>query len=309
MPTLTERRVAEYRRYLDRVRGFSAGTITMHAGTAAAFLHFLDHDARPQRLHELRGADIEAFIANRSRCVGRGRMGQIAAALRAFLRFLASSGEGPPGLDEEVESPLIYRGERLPRTVPWETVRAFLQSIDRSTTKGRRDFAMFLLVATYGLRSSEVRALSLDDVAWRVRQIRVPRPKIGTPLLLPLTDEVGAALVDYLRAGRPTSTCRQLFLRVEFPLGPLGRCAIGHAFRAWARRAGIRLPTRAGPHCLRHALAVHLLREGAALKTIGDLLGHRTAESTGVYLRLDVDDLRGVALPLPAGAAAQEVRP
>ncbi len=308
-PTPTERQVADYRRYLERVRGLCAGTIAMHAAMITGFLLFLDHDARPQRLHELCAADVEAFVTKAGRCVGRSRMGQVTATLRTFLRFLAATGEGPAGLDAQVESPRIYRGERLPRALPWETVRAFLRSIDRTTPKGRRDYAMFLLVATYGLRASEVRALGLDDVAWRARQIRVPRPKIGTPLLLPLTDEVGAALLEYLRRGRPASAHRRLFLRVEFPLGPLGPGAVGDAFRTWTRRAGIRLPARGGPHCLRHALALHLLREGASLKTIGDLLGHRSAESTGVYLRLDVDDLRDVALPLPAAAVSDEVRP
>jgi site-specific recombinase XerD len=307
--TPTERRVADYRRYLDRTRGLCAGTIKMHAGTITGFLRFLDHDVRPQRLHDLRADDIEAFVAKVGGDVGRSRMGQVTATLRTFLRFLAAAGEGPAGLDAQVDSPRIYRGERLPRALPWETVRTFLRSIDRTTPKGRRDYAMFLLAATYGLRASEVRTLGLDDVAWRTRQIRVPRPKVGTPLLLPLTDEVGAALLEYLRRGRPDSTDRHLFLRVEFPLGPLGRGAVGDAFRAWARRAGIRLPARGGPHCMRHALAQHLLREGASLKTIGDLLGHRSAESTGVYLRLDVDDLRDVALPLPAVAEPEEVRP
>ena len=308
LPTATERRVAGYRRYLDRVRGLSAGTIKMHAATITGFLRFLDHDVRPQQLSELRAADVEAFVAKAGGRVGRRRMGQVTGTLRTFLRFLAATGEGPAGLDAQVESPRIYRGERLPRALAWETVRTFLRSIDRTTSKGRRDYAMFVLVATYGLRASEVRALDLDDVAWRSRQIRVPRPKVGTPLLLPLTDTVGQALLDYLRCGRPTSTHRRLFLRVEFPLGPLGLGAVGDAFHTWARRAGIRLPARGGPHCIRHALALHLLREGASLKTIGDLLGHRSAESTGVYLRLDVDDLRDVALPLPAAAVPDEVR-
>jgi integrase/recombinase XerD len=169
-PTPTERHVAEYRRYLDRVRGLAAGTNSMHAGTAAAFLRFLNHDAHPQRLCELRGADIEAFMEKTGKRVGRGRMGQITADLRTFLRFLAATGEVPPGLDARIDSPRIYRGERLPRAIPWEAVRAFLRSVDRSTPKGRRDFAIFLLIATYGLRSSEVRALSLDDFAWRARQ-------------------------------------------------------------------------------------------------------------------------------------------
>ncbi|MGK2934259.1 MAG: tyrosine-type recombinase/integrase [Gemmatimonadaceae bacterium] len=307
-PTPSELRIADYRRYLERVRGLSASTIEMHGAAITRFLRFIDHDAHPQRLHDLRDAEVEAFVAQAGKHVGRSRMGQVTTVLRTFLRFLAASGETAPGLDAGVRSPRVYRGEHLPRALRWETVRTFLKSIDRTTPKGQRDFAMFLLIATYGLRASEVAALNLDDVAWRTRRIHVPRPKIGTPLLLPLTDEIGTALLDYLRRGRPNSTERHLFLRAEAPLGPLGRGAVGDAFRAWARRAGVSLPARGGPHCLRHALALRLLCEGATLKMIGDLLGHRSAESTGVYLRLDVDDLRNVALPLPAGSA-EEVRP
>ena len=130
-------------------------------------------------------------------------MEHVIAALRTFLRFLAVKGKVTPGLDAQVDSPRIYRGERLPRALAWETVRMLLRSIDRTTPKGRRDYAMFLLIATYGLRASEVRTLDLDDIGWRARQIRFPRPKVGTPLLLPLTDEVGTTLIDYLRQGRP----------------------------------------------------------------------------------------------------------
>lgn len=307
--TPTELRVTDYRRYLERVRGLSASTIEVHGATITKFLRFLDHDVRPRQLRDLRGAEVEAFLIHAGRHLGKGRMGQVTAILRTFLRFLAVEGEGPVGLDSQVESPRTYRRARLPRTLAWDAVRALLKSIERTTPKGRRDFAMFLLIATYGLRASEVAALKLDDIAWRTRQIRVPRPKVGTPLLLPLTDEVGSAVLDYLRRGRSASTDRHLFLRVEVPLGPLGRGAVGDAFRAWARRAGTPLSVRSGPHCLRHALALHLLRKGASLKAIGDLLGHRSPESTGVYLRLDVDDLRDVALPLPAAPIAEEARP
>ncbi len=134
-PTPTERRVADYRRYLERVRGLSAGTIEMHAAMIAGFLLFLDHDAHPQRLHELRADDVEAFVTKAGRCAGRSRMGQVTATLRTFLRFLASTGEGPAGLDSRVESPRIYRGERLPRALPWETVRVLSDNyISPSTT-------------------------------------------------------------------------------------------------------------------------------------------------------------------------------
>lgn len=137
---------------------------------------------------------------------------------------------------------------------------------------------------------------------------RVPRPKIGTPLILPLTDEVGAALLDYLRRARPDSSHRQLFLRIRVPLGPIKATAVNDVFDAWARHSGISLPSLGGPHCLRHSLAMDLLQKGTPVKTIGDLLGHRSVESTCVYLRLNVEDLRDVALPLPA-ADAKEVLP
>jgi integrase len=163
---------------------------------------------------------------------------------------------------------------------------------------GRRDYAMFLLIATYGLRTSEIAALRLEDVEWRAGRIRVPRPKSTTPIVLPLTDDVGAALLDYLRHARPELPCREVFLRVRAPAGALAPTAVTEAFQGWSRRGGLSIPYQ-GPHCLRHSLAVHLLRQGTSLKAIGDLLGHRSTESTCVYLRLNVDDLRDAALDLP----------
>jgi integrase/recombinase XerD len=176
---------------------------------------------------------------------------------------------------------------------------AFLAAIDRSSAMGRRDHTMFLLMATYGLRAGEVAALRLDDIDWRAGKIRVSRSKTCTPLELPLTDEVGAALVDYLRHARPQAVCREIFLRLRLPADRIGSTTVSEAFRTWARRGA--LPTGCGgPHCLRHSLATHLLREGISLKSIGDLLGHRSTESTCVYLRLQVEDLCEAALPLPS---------
>ncbi|MEO8183906.1 MAG: site-specific integrase [Deltaproteobacteria bacterium] len=225
------------------------------------------------------------------------------ARIRSFLRFLAGRGEIARGLDSSLDTPRLYRGEQLPRALPWETVRAFLGAIDRSTPKGRRDYAMFLLVATYGLRTCEVAALQLDHFEWRAARIRVPRPKTGTPIVLPLTEGVGAAILDYLRHARPDLPHRAIFLRVRAPAGPIKPTAVTNAFQTWSRRCAVPIPYQ-GPHCLRHSLAVHLLRQRTSLKAIGDLLGHRSAESTCVYLRLHVDDLRDAALDLP-----KEVRP
>jgi integrase len=249
-------------------------------------------------LRHLGPRQLEGFLRTVGTRIGRASLQHTVAHVRSFLRFLASRGDSVHGLDSSIDTPRLYRGEHLPRALPWETVQAFLAAIDRASPMGRRDYAIFLLVATYGLRTSEVAALRLDDIEWRASRIRVPRPKTQTPLCLPLTPEVGAALLDYLQHARPDLPWREVFLRVRAPAGPLAPTAVTEAFQAWTRRGGLPIPYQ-GPHCLRHSLAVQLLRQGTPLKAIGDLLGHRSAESTCVYLRLHVEDLRDAGLDLP----------
>ncbi len=295
--------VMAYRTYLQRVRGLAKSTLTQHCATARDLLSFIEFEGDPTGLRALGPSQIEAFLRSATTRLCRASMQHTAAQLRSLLRFLASRGDVDHGLGSWVDTPRLYRGEQLPRALPWETVQAFLSAIDRSTPTGRRDYAMFLLIATYGLRTSEVAAMGLDDLEWRARRIRVCRPKAKAPLILPLTDEAGAALVDYLRYARPNLPYREVFLRVRAPAGRLKPTAVTEAFQAWTRRGGLSIPYQ-GPHCLRHSLAVHLLRQGAPLKAIGDLLGHRSLESTCVYLRLHVEDLRDAALDLP-----RETRP
>ncbi len=301
-PTPQESLVAAYCLHLKTVRGLVSGTTATHAATVAEFLATIDYDGDPQRLRALESAEIESFVRSAGARLCRASLQHTVARLRSFLRFLTARGQIRPGLDSQVDAPRVYRGEKLPRSLPWESVRALLASIDRTTGKGRRDYAMFLLAASYGLRASEIVALRLDDIRWREDTIEVDRPKTKSPIVLPLTQEVGAALADYLRHGRPEQPFREVFLRVPAPVGPLRPSAVTGAFRTWAERAGIVLPVQ-GPHCLRHSLAVHLLRRCAELGTIGSLLGHAGTESTCVYLRLKVEDLRDAALDLP-----QEVR-
>lgn len=309
-PALTpsEQLIRVYREHLERVRGLAASTIERHSTVAGDFLRFLRYDNDVHRLLQVQFVDLETFVAEASARVGRITMQKVIAILRSFLRFLAVSGKVPVGLDRQLESPRHHRGERLVRALPWKDVLLLLQTIDRSTTKGARDYGMLLLIATYGLRRSEVASLTLDDIEWRARVIHVPRPKVGESLALPLTDEVATALISYLRLRSGEVSERHLFLRVRAPQGPILPTAVSDAFDFWASSAGIHVPGSGGPHCLRHALAMHLLRQGAPLKTIGDLLGHRSVESTGIYLRLQIEDLRDVALPLPVGNSCMEVR-
>lgn len=297
-----EGKLADYSTYLRRVRGLAPSTIRQHLTRASQFLAHVGSD-----LSQLTSRDIEDYIRLTGSRVCRATLQHVAAELRSFLRFLAARREAPSGLDAQIDTPRVYRSEQLPRALPWETVRAFLHSIEVSKPIGLRDRAIFLLIATYGLRSSQVVALKLEDIEWRVGRLRVSARKSTAPLVLPLTDAVGDSLVAYLRQGRPEVPCREIFVRHRAPRGVLKRTGVTDAFQAWSRRSGLEIPFQ-GPHCLRHSYAVHLLRQGTSLKTIGDLLGHRSAESTCVYLRLAVEDLRGVALPLPA-AIRQEVRP
>lgn len=305
--TPTDALIASYRAHLDTVRGLAARTVTQHGSTVEELLASLHYDREPYRLRKLDQRRIEDFLVVMGRRRDRASLQHVVAHLRSFLRFLAAREVISPGLENRIDTPRLYRGERLPRSLPWETTRALLRAVDRSTPMGRRDYAMLLLAATYGLRSCEVVALTLDDVKWRADQLCVHRPKVRTPLVLPLIPDVGAALVDYLRHGRPKLAYREVFLRVRAPAGTLKPTAFTEVFQGWVRRSGLSIPFQ-GPHCLRHSLAVHLLRQGASLKAIGDLLGHRSAESTCVYLRLHVEDLRGVALDLPAKASKEARR-
>ena len=299
-----ETKLLEYGEYLKSVRGFAPSTAENHLMTSRDFLGKFCPEERLPLLRKLSHQDIESYVCDCGKRIGRGYLQHIVARLRGLLRYLASRGEVPLGLDLQIDTPRLYRGEKLPRSLPWNVVRKLLKSIDTSRPSGMRDYAMLCLVTTYGLRVSEVIDLKLEDLDWRKETIRVPQIKAATPLILPLTQQVGNAILRYLKKGRPPSERREVFLRHRTPAGMLARTAVSDAFRLWSRRSGLPIPFQ-GAHCLRHSYAVHLLREGTSIKTIGDVLGHRSLESTCVYLRLSIEDLRSVPLNLPSSAAGR----
>lgn len=301
VPPPGERLADAFRDHLGQVRGLADATASAQRDTALALLEFLEFDQSPAILRALGAPSLEAFV--RATAVRRSRASLLVTAshVRSFLRFLASRGEIAAGLDTSIDLPRVYRGERLPKAVPWEAVQAFVAAIDRTTPGGRRDYAMFLLMATYGLRSAEIAALRLDGIDWRAAKMRVQRPKTRSPISLPLTDEVGTALLLYLRHARPPSRRRQVFLCLRRPFDPVAAGTVRQAFRERAQRTAPDLPFH-GPHCLRHSLAMHLLRRETSLAAIGDLLGHRSPESTAIYLRLHAEDLREASLALPGGS-------
>jgi integrase/recombinase XerD len=298
VPTPTASQVAEYAEYLRDVRGLASSSIDEQRRIAEQFLARLHFDNAPERLATICSRDIEGFVQKIGKSLSRATLRARVTLVRNFLRFLAANGKVSPDLADQIDRPRVYRLEKLPRTLRWKTVQALLRSIPKTTVKGRRDYTMLFLMATYGLRSCEVVALTLDDVDWRAGLIRIRQSKTRNVLNLPLIDEVAKILIEYLRQVPRATGYRNFFFQVRAPIKPLRREALRDAFDKWSRRSGLDIPFH-GPHCIRHSYAVHLLIQETSLKTIGDLLGHRRPESTASYLRLATDQLREVGLPVP----------
>lgn len=286
-----------YQRQLLELRGLSLSAREHHAMTVTDFLARglgADHD-----LSALTIADIERFVALRSRELSRHSLQHVVAHLRSFLRFCLDRGEIDRPLDA-IETPRTYRGELPPQALEWSTVQALIESVDLDSRAGRRDHCILHLMAHYGLRPSEVVALRMDSINWDAAVLHVVQRKTRSDLLLPLAPQTLRILRRYLDVERLAHGADhpELFLRARCPSGPIERWAIGDIFKKRVREAGIELPGH-NVYRLRHTFAMRLLTRGVGVKAIADLLGHRSLESTCAYLRLDVEMLRGVALDVP----------
>jgi len=265
------------------------------------FLKFIRFERSASALSTLKSQKIEAYLRSQAKVCKRTTLQQVVSCLRGFLRFQHAEGVISRRLHCEIDTSRVYRLEQLPKSLPWLKVQELLRSIDCKTPHGLRDFTMLFLIAAYGLRESEVVALTLDDIDWRAKVLRVPQSKTRQRLILPLTDEAGYNLHRYLKRGRPENQRRELFLRSRAPVGPLTPVAVYDILNGQIRRSGLGLKTQ-GTHVLRHSFAIRLLRQGVPMKNIGDTLGHRHVASTAVYLRLAVDELRVAAAPVPRKA-------
>jgi integrase len=244
-------------------------------------------------------ADIDDFVDRLSVQLGRRTVAGLCSSLRCFLRFLRANGRIRQDLASCVVAPRFGVDERPPRALPWESIRRILRAIPRELRVGRRDYAMFLLMAAYGLGAGEVVGLRLDDVDWRAGVLRARRPKTAVPIELPLLPAVARALSSYLRRGRPrTASVRALFVTVGLPHRAITTSALRHQASRYARNAGIVVATL-GTHVFRHSHATRQIDAGAPAKIVGDILGHRRPSSVSVYVRLALRRLRTVGLPVP----------
>lgn len=289
----------EYLTFLRHHRGLREATLYVHRRWGGLFLEHLAKRLPGTDLSQVTIALIDEFVLPLVAKKGRGTQIQILQAVRGVLRHLQRTGRIGCDWSGFVKGPRRYRLASIPTTISADEVRRLLDSVDRGSALGRRDYAVLLLLAVYGLRAKEIADLRLEDVDWRAAILHVRRSKTARPLTLPLTGAVARALSGYIRHGRPRTNSREIFVCHHGDPTPFRKSsAVYRIVRCCFNRSGVKSPRR-GPHVLRHALATHLVQRGFPLKVVGDLLGHQHSDSTLAYTKLAVDDLREVALDVP----------
>lgn len=291
--------VAAYERHQRRTRGSHPMTVRTYTYYVRLFLRaVLDEDRIDVR--RLRPSDAIEFLSATTSIYRTHTVKLIATSLRSFFAFLRFEGVGHPGLQTAVPTVAGWRFATLPRSLSDEQHRRLLASLDGSTPRRRRDRAILLCLSGLGLRAREVADLRLDDLDWRAGVVRVRTRKTGRGAVLPLPSDAGRAIAAYLRDGRPASKERHVFLlhrgRVGAPI--VGRVVTGAVIDA-LEDAGIDDAPSRGAHLLRHTFATRLVRRGASLKEIADVLGHRSLDTTTIYAKVDLPSLSEVALPWP----------
>jgi site-specific recombinase XerD len=296
-PSAVDGCITAFTAHSRECRGLRPDTLRQLALYAREFLH-ARFGAGPVDPRAITCQDVRTFVATRARRTP-GRAAQCAAgSLRALLRFLVLRGECDAGLVGAVPSVTSHR-VRLPERLTDEQVAVLLASFDRSTASGRRDYAIAMCLAMLGLRIGEVVGLRLDDVDWTGAILSIVPGKSRRTARLPLPSDVGKAIAEYVRNGRPATTERHIFVTHYAPRGrALSRNGAGTMIRRAFQRAGIDALGK-GPHLLRHTVASRMVTNGASLKHVADVLRHRSLDSAFIYTRIDLPTLRAVAMPWP----------
>lgn len=302
VPPLTPqgRIVKEFEDYLRTVRGLAPRSIVSHLLTVRRFLHEVCLTA--DDLGKIGQETVIGYIERHARDWSPSAGRAMCSSFRAFLRYLHHRGLNPRMLAGCVPSIRRWKHATLPTYLPAAQVQKVLDGCDRTTAMGRRDYAILMILAKLGLRAGEVATLTLDDIDWRTGEMQVGR-KGGKRAPMPIPRDVGAAMVAYLRNGRPKSSCRRLFVRTRAPhVGFVSHHAITQIAKSALDRAGITGCTHRGAHIFRRSLATQLLRSGATLTEIGQVLGHESHDTTRIYAKVDIEALRQLSLPWPGGS-------
>ncbi len=288
-----------FKQYLEKERGLSESTLSNYLPVIRCFLTET-FGSDNILLSELCASNVIQFVLRHTRAINRRSAQLMTSALRGFFRFLRFRGDINFDLAASVPTVADWRLSELPKSISPEEVERLLQNCDQSTSIGQRDYAVLLILARLGLRAGEVVAMTLDDIDWESGVLTISG-KGSRHDRLPIPQDVGEALVTYLRHWRPQCLTRRLFIRDRAPhVGFSGSAAIDNIVRRALTRAGLS-PIRKGAHLLRHSLATEMLRRGARLAEIGEILRHSTQNTTEIYAKVNLVALRALAQPWPGG--------
>jgi site-specific recombinase XerD len=281
--------------FLRQERGLRETTLVQYRHYLQRLQDYLQRVGQPL-LPDLPLTAVSAFITESGETIDKRSVQSLCSILKVFFRYLYRVGLMMRDLGNAIESPRRYSFANLPRSITWNEVDQMLQEVDRRSVVGRRDYAILLLLVTYGLRAREVGALMLDDIDWKRDRLHIRGRKAEHSTVYPLTPIVGQALLDYLKHGRrPDTVERAVFFGAYAPYKPLSRVAVSMRAKWYLRKAGITV-CRPGSHTLRHTCVQRLVDSGFSLKTIGDFVGHRTPDATKIYAKVNIEALREVAL-------------
>lgn len=300
-PTSAERLEGEFRRYLEQQRRLAPATVINYLEYARRFLAENCRDGEV-RLDLLQAAGVVGFVQREAARLHHAKRAKLmTSALRSLLQYARFRGLIKVDLRMSVPTVANWSMASLPRALSADELQTLLSGCERQSAVGRRNWAILLLLARLGLRAGEVVALALDDFDWATGEICI-RNAEGHADHLPIPEDVGEAVTDYLRHARPACASRRVFVRIRAPhRGFATSAAISTLVMRALARAGLN-PAHKGAHLLRHTVATQMLRRGASLTEIGELLRHRNPQTTMIYAKVDLDLLRPLALPWPGGA-------
>jgi integrase len=280
--------------FAEKELGWAKGTVISRSLWIRRFVRYVMVQRRVRAWKDIKSTDLVAYIG--SLRIGRGSRGAALSCIKAMYRVLFLQGILPTPLHEKIPPFARPRDSALSTIwLPSET-DAILAAVDRNTAAGKRDYAILVLAMRLGLRSCDIRNLRLDDLRWERSCIEIVQQKTKVSLVLPLLPEIGEALIDYLRNGRPRGDFRQVFLRHSAPHRPLLSGGLWDLLQTYRKKAGLPKRRRGGLSSLRHTLATRMLEDGTGVETIAGVLGHTCIETTRRYLRVDIPLLRQAAL-------------
>jgi len=290
----------EYCCWLSEKFRLADSTITIRSNYLKQFFKWYQETSNNQLLQCITPFDVETFYIHATQqCEGKAYKRSLQSTLRSFFDFCYEQGYTSQNLRFSLPSIRVYRNSDVPKKIEYTEAIKLIDSIDRSTLRGKRAYAIILILNTYGIRGCQLRALEIQDIDWYKDEIHFPAVKNGKSCSFPLTAKVGNALLDYLKYARHKCQYKEVFMTARAPFRPLTNSNnLSQIIRSEILLSGIESPSK-GTHCFRHGFIYKMLKQGESFKHIADLVGHKNIQTTYIYTKIDFASLADVALELP----------